>query len=180
MPRSSVSALVPAGLPAIVEIVNITEDSFSDGGRYLAARDAVAHARKLRSAEADIVELGPAASHPDAARVSADDQRRRLAPVIEQLTADEIPVSVDSFLPDIQRFVIAGRATYLNDIQGFPDPSPYEELAAASCTLIVMHSVQRSGPATRVRTDPGWHRPFLRRTPRGAPIRRHRPRTAHH
>jgi dihydropteroate synthase type 2 len=93
MPRYSASALVPAGRPAIVGIVNITEDSFSDGGRYLAATDAVAHARKMRAAGADIIELGPAASHPDAARVSADDQRRRLAPVIDQLTADEIPVS---------------------------------------------------------------------------------------
>lgn len=154
MPRYSASAMAPAGRPAIVGIVNITEDSFSDGGRYLAASDAVAHARKLRSAGAGIIELGPAASHPDAARVSADEQRRRLAPVIEQLTADGTAVSVDSFLPDVQRFAIASGAAYLNDIQGFPDPSLYEELAAADCALIVMYSVQRSGPATRVHTDP--------------------------
>jgi dihydropteroate synthase type 2 len=154
MPRYSVSPLVPAGLPAIVGIVNITGDSFSDGGQYLTSENALAHARQLRSAGADIIELGPAASHPDAARVTADDQQRRLASVIDQLAADGIPVSVDSFHPDVHRFAIAHGAAYLNDIQGFPDRGRYEELAAASCALIVMHSVQRSGPATRVRTDP--------------------------
>jgi dihydropteroate synthase type 2 len=148
------SPLVPAGRPSIVEVVNITEDSFSDGGRYLAAEDALAHARRLQAEGAGVIELGPAASHPDAARVTADDQRRRLAPVIEQLTADSIPVSVDSFLPDIQRFAVARGAAYLNDIRGFPDPSLYDELAAASCRLVVMHSVQRDGPATKVATDP--------------------------
>jgi dihydropteroate synthase type 2 len=148
------SPLVPAGWPSIVGIVNITEDSFSDGSRYLAAEDALAHARQLRSAGADIIELGPAASHPDAARVTDDSQRRRLAPVIEQLTAQNVPVSVDSFAPAIQRFAITQGVAYLNDIQGFPDPGLYEELAAASCRLVVMHSVQRKGPATKVATDP--------------------------
>src|SRR5260370_24238848 len=100
--RYSVSPLVPAGRPAIVGIVNVTEDSFSDGGRYLTSENALAHARQLRSAGAGIIELGPAASHPDAARVTADDQRRPLASVIDQLTAAGIPVSVDSFHPDVQ------------------------------------------------------------------------------
>ena len=63
--------LLPAGNPRIVGIVNITEDSFSDGGRYLDPAAAVAHARKLRADGADIIELGPAASHPDSAPVSA-------------------------------------------------------------------------------------------------------------
>ena len=148
------SPLVPAGRPSIVGVVNITEDSFSDGGRYLAAEDALAHARRLRAAGADVIELGPAASNPDAVRVTAADQRRRLAPVIEQLTADGVPVSVDSFLPDIQRFATARGVAYLNDIRGFPDPTLYDELAAASCRLVVMHSVQRDGPATKVATDP--------------------------
>jgi dihydropteroate synthase type 2 len=148
------SPLVPAGRPSIVGVINITEDSFSDGGCYLAAEDALAHAWRLRAEGADVIELGPAASHPDAARVSAGDQRRRLAPVIEQLTAGNVPVSVDSFLPDIQRFASARGAAYLNDIRGFPDPGLYDELAAASCRLVVMHSVQRDGPATKVVTDP--------------------------
>jgi len=154
VPRYLVSPLVPAGRPVIVGIVNITEDSFSDGGRYLTCEDTLAHARRLRSAGADIIELGPAASHPDAVRVTADDQRRRLASVIDQLTADGIPVSLTRSFPTCTAFAIAHGAAYLNDIQGCPEPGRYEELAAATCALIIMHSVQRCGPATRVRTDP--------------------------
>lgn len=146
--------LVPGSRPQLVGIVNITEDSFSDGGRWLAAEDALAHARRLWSAGADIIELGPAASHPGAARVTAEQERLRLAPVMERLTAEKIPVSVDSLLAETQRFAFAHGAAYLNDIQGFPDPGVRETLAAADCRLIVMHSVQRKGPATKVVTDP--------------------------
>jgi dihydropteroate synthase type 2 len=139
--------------PQIVGIVNITEDSFSDGGLHLAPDDALAHARLLRSEGADVIELGPASSHPDAARVSAEEERRRLASVIEPLLSEGIAVSVDSFLPETQRFAVASGAAYLNDIQGFPDPGLYEELAEADCRLVVVHSVQAAGPATRVETD---------------------------
>ncbi len=79
---------------------------------------------------------------------------RRLADVIDQLVAEGIPVSVDSYQPATQRFAAARGAAYLNDIQGFDDPAQYEELAGTGCRLIVMHSVQRRGPATKVRTDP--------------------------
>lgn len=148
------SSLTFTGRPQLVGIVNVTTDSFSDGGRFLAAEDAVAHARRLRTAGADIIDLGPAASHPDAEGVTADEEVRRLAGVIDQLVADGIPVSVDSFQAETQRFASAHGAAYLNDIQGFPDPSRYEELAGLPCRLVVMHSVQRHGPATRVLTDP--------------------------
>lgn len=146
--------LVPTGRPRLVGIVNITEDSFSDGGSFLAAEDAVAHAWRLRSAGADIIELGPAASHPDAEEVTADEEMSRLADVIDPLVAAGIPVSVDSLLPETQIFAAARGAAYLNDIQGFPDASRYAELAETRCRFIVMHSVQRRGPATKVATDP--------------------------
>jgi dihydropteroate synthase type 2 len=138
------SPVVLAGRPLIIGVVNITEDSFSDGGRYLAAEDALAHAWRLRAEGADVIELGPAASHPDAARVAADDQRRRLAPVMEQLTAGNVPVSVDSFLPDVQRFAAGRGAAYLNDIRGFPDPSLYDgthDVAALSDALTVLQAI---------------------------------------
>ena len=140
--------------PRLVGIVNVTADSFSDGGRFLAPKDALAHARRLHAAGADVVELGPAASHPDAERVTADEEVRRLDMVLDQLVAAGIPVSVDSFQRQTQQFAAARGATFLNDIQGFPDPGRYAELADTGCHLIVMHSVQRHGPATKVRTDP--------------------------
>lgn len=146
--------LLPAGCPLIVGIVNITEDSFSDGGRYLDPATALAHARQLRADGADIVELGPAASHPDSAPVTAAEEQRRLAPVLAELAADGTPVAVDSFQPETQRFAISAGAACLNDIQGFSDPGMHAILAASGCRLIVMHRVQAAGPATRVVTDP--------------------------
>jgi dihydropteroate synthase type 2 len=146
--------LLPAGNPRIVGIVNITEDSFSDGGRYLDPAAAVAHARNLRADGADIIELGPAASHPDSAPVSVAKERRRLTPVLEQLSADGVPVSVDSFLPETLRYAISVGVACLNDIHGFGDPGLYPLLAASQCRLVVMHAVQAAGPATRVVTEP--------------------------
>lgn len=138
----------------VIGIVNITEDSFSDGGRYLSPADAIGHARRLRADGADVIELGAAASHPDSRPVSAAEEQRRLAPVLEQLITDGIPVSVDSFEPATQRFAIRQGVAYLNDIHGFPDPGLYPALADAPCRLVVMHSVQPTGRATRVITDP--------------------------
>jgi dihydropteroate synthase type 2 len=160
--------LLPAGNPSIVGIVNVTADSFSDGGRYLDPAAAVAHARRLRTEGADIIELGPAASHPDSAPVTAAEERRRLAPVLEQLAPDGVPVSVDSFRPETLRFAISAGAACLNDIHGFGDPGLYPLLAASQCRLVVMHAVQAAGPATRVMTDPaevldGIFRFFARR-----------------
>jgi dihydropteroate synthase type 2 len=146
--------LLPAGNPRVIGIVNITADSFSDGGRYLDPAAAVAHARELRADGADIIELGPAASHPDSAPVSAAQEQRRLAPVLRELAADGIPVSVDSFRPETLRFAISAGAACLNDIHGFGDPGLYPVLAASQCRLIVMHAVQAAGAATRVLTDP--------------------------
>ena len=147
-------ALLPAGCPLIVGIVNITEDSFSDGGRYLDPATALAHARQLRADGADILELGPAASHPDSAPVTTAEEQRRLAPVLGQLAADGTAVAVDSFQPETQQFAISAGAAYLNDIHGFGDPGMYRILAASECRLIVMHRVQSTGPVTRLVTDP--------------------------
>lgn len=145
---------VPFHRPLLIGIVNMTVDSFSDGGRYLTEEKATAHARELRARGADVIDVGPAASHPRSEPVTADEERRRLAPVLARLVADNIPVSVDSFLPETQRFALAHGARYLNDIQGFPSDDLYPYLAESDCKLIVMHSIQRRGPATMVPTDP--------------------------
>jgi dihydropteroate synthase type 2 len=153
--RRPVTPLLPTGSPRIVGIVNITGDSFSDGGRYLDPAAALAHARRLRADGADVIELGPAASHPGSAPVSAAVERRRLAPVLEPLAADGIPVSVDSFRTETLRFAVTAGAAYLNDIHGFGDPDLYPVLVESQCRLVVMHAVQAAGSATKVVTDPG-------------------------
>jgi len=149
-----VSPILPAGSPRIIGVVNITEDSFSDGGCYLDPEAAIIHARKLRADGADVVELGPAASHPGSAPVTAAEEQHRLAPVLEQLATDGIPVSVDSSRPETQRFAISAGVACLNDIHGFSNADMYPALAAADCQLIVMHAIQAAGAATRVVTDP--------------------------
>ncbi|HEX2485448.1 MAG TPA: dihydropteroate synthase [Myxococcota bacterium] len=136
----------PRERPRLVGVVNVTADSFSDGGRYLEPGAATAHARRLLADGADVVELGPASTHPDAARVPADEEIRRIAPVLDALLPEGVPVSVDTRERETQRYCLRRGVPYLNDVAGFPDEALYEELAAARAVLFVMHSV---GGATR-------------------------------
>jgi dihydropteroate synthase type 2 len=144
----------------IVGVVNITEDSFSDGGLYLEPDAAIAHAQRLRADGADVIELGAASSHPDAKRVSAGEEGHRLTPVLEALAAAGVPVSVDSTRPEIHGLALAHGAAYLNDVRGFPDPGAYGELSASECRLVVVHSIEGGEITTRVKTDPAtiWDR----------------------
>jgi dihydropteroate synthase type 2 len=138
----------------ILGILNITEDSFSDGGKFLAPEAAVAHAEKLMADGADAVDVGAASSHPDAKPVSPEIEIARLAAVLPALQAKDIPVSVDSFSSDVQRWALAQGVAYLNDIHGFPDAALYPELAKADCKLTVMHMVQERGVAVRTDVPP--------------------------
>jgi dihydropteroate synthase type 2 len=133
--------------------VNVTEDSFSDGGRYLDPERAIAHALALVRDGADAVDLGAAASNPDAAAVSAADEQRRLAPVVAALKRHGVSVSVDSFEPATQRWALAEGVDFLNDTRGFPDSSIYPHLAASPSRLVVMHAVQTCGKADRTVGD---------------------------
>jgi dihydropteroate synthase type 2 len=148
------------GRPAIFGIVNLTEDSFSDGGRYLDPTTALTQARALRAAGADVIDLGAAASNVDAKPVPAAEQIRRLEPVIAALEAAGAAVSVDSFRPDVQLFAISRGVDFLNDIEGFAEPSLYPQLAAAKCRLVVMHAAQSRGRAKRFDLAPAevWER----------------------
>jgi dihydropteroate synthase len=136
--------------PLIVGILNITADSFSDGGRFLDPRAAIAHGRHLAAHGADIVELGAAASNIAADPVVPEEEIRRLEPVIAALAGDGISLSIDSFQPAVQRYALVRGVDYLNDILGFPDPALYPDLAAASCRLIVMHAIDARTRAQRV------------------------------
>jgi dihydropteroate synthase type 2 len=136
--------------PILFGIVNITADSFSDGGRFIDPGAALAHTRALLAGGADVIDLGAAASNVDAAAVPAKEEIDRLDPLLSALKQDRVAVSVDSFAPEVQRFAISRGADFLNDIQGFPDRSLYPELAAAKCRLVVMHAVQRRGRAQRL------------------------------
>jgi dihydropteroate synthase len=147
-------------MPKLVGVVNITEDSFFDGGRYLDPAAAVDQAHELVAHGADIVEIGPASSHPDTRAVSAAEEWKRLEPVLGALLSEGIIVSVDSSQPATQRMAMKMGATYINDILGFPDRSTYPSLAQSQCKLVVMHAITAAGRATRVHSDPVtiWNR----------------------
>lgn len=100
-----------------------------------------------------MLDLGAASSNPDAKHVPHEVEIARLAPVVAALEKEGRKISIDTFAPETQAWVIGQGVDYLNDIQGFPDEKIYPALAKAECKLIVMHSVQGRGPATRVAGD---------------------------
>lgn len=138
----------------IFGIVNITTDSFSDAGLYLDSEKAIEHALQLAADGADIIDLGAASSNPNTSEVRVEEEIRRLKPVISVLKEKGITISVDTFKPEVQLFCIKEGVDYINDIQGFPYPEFYPELAKSRCKLVVMHSVQRIGTATVIETNP--------------------------
>src|SRR5262249_13472359 len=107
----------------ILGVVNLTEDSFSAGGRTLDPDRAIAHALALVRDGADAVDLGAAASNPQAKPVDATEEIRRLAPVVAALRAHGVCVSIDSFASDVQRWALDQGVEFLNDTRGFPDPA---------------------------------------------------------
>ncbi len=133
----------------ILGILNITEDSFSDGGKFLAADAALAHGEALLKDGADILDIGAASSNPDSKPVSREFVIARLQSVVPVLKKQGAVLSIDSFQPQVQRWALAQGADYLNDIHGFAESALYPELARADAKLIVMHAVLARGIATR-------------------------------
>jgi dihydropteroate synthase type 2 len=133
----------------ILGILNITADSFSDGGRYLAPGAAIFHAQAMAQSGADIIDIGAASSHPDAQAVAPEVEIARLESVMPELKAKGLSLSIDSFAPQVQRWALKQDVDYVNDIHGFPDAVLYPELAKSNAKLIVMHMVQPRGVAVR-------------------------------
>lgn len=138
----------------ILGILNITTDSFSDGGRYLEAGAALFHAQAMAQVGADIIDIGAASSNPDSTAVSPDLEIERLKSVVPELKAKGLSLSIDSFATPVQRWALGAGVDYLNDIHGFADPTFYPELAEARAKLIVMHMVQERGVAVRTDVPP--------------------------
>ena len=130
----------------IMGVLNVTPDSFSDGGLYLDPHQALAHARALVDDGADVIDVGSASSHPDASTVPPELERERLEPVLRAIVGLGVAVSVDSFRPETQRYALAAGATWLNDIHAFADPAFHAELAQSDATLVLMHAAKRDRP----------------------------------
>jgi dihydropteroate synthase type 2 len=139
----------------ILGILNITTDSFSDGGKYLEPGAALFHAQALAQSGADIIDIGAASSNPDAAAVPPEVEIARLSAVVPLLKEKGLVLSVDSFATEVQRWALGQGVDTLNDIHGFGDTAFYPQLANASAKLIVMHAVQEHGVAVRTEVPLG-------------------------
>lgn len=125
--------------PRIMGIVNVTPDSFSDGGRLLAPDAAIAHARRLIDEGADILDIGGESTRPGAEPVPLEEELARLLPLIEALRDSGVPLSIDTFKPAVMRAAIEAGADMINDIYGFRQPGAIEAVAGSDCGLCVMH-----------------------------------------
>lgn len=125
--------------PLLMGIVNITPDSFSDGGRFFARGDAIAMAMKLVEEGADIIDLGGESSRPGAAPVSAAEELARLVPVLRAMRDVPVPVSVDTVKPEVMRVVLDEGAAMINDICALSAPGTLEVVAASNCAVCLMH-----------------------------------------
>ena len=130
-------------------IVNVTPDSFSDGGRFLDAQDAVAHARRLIAEGADILDIGGESSRPGALPVPAEQELARVLAVVEALRDAAVPISVDTSKPAVMRAVLAAGASMINDICAFESEGAVAAVAASDCAVCMMH--KQNDPATMQR-----------------------------
>jgi len=125
--------------PLVMGIVNVTPDSFSDGGQHANADSAIAHARKLIGEGAHILDLGAESTRPGAEPVPAEEELARLLPVIEGLRDCGVPLSVDTSKPEVMRAVLDAGADMINDVYGFRQPGAIEAVAGSRCGLCIMH-----------------------------------------
>lgn len=130
---------LPLDRPLIMGVVNVTPDSFSDGGRYLDPKAALAHARKLVADGADILDVGGESSRPGAQPVGTEEELRRILPVVEGLAHANVPVSVDTMHPEVMRRAIAAGASMINDILALQAPGALEAVAESSAAVCLMH-----------------------------------------
>ena len=131
--------------PVLFGVLNVTPDSFSDGGRHLDPDAAIAHGRALASAGADLVDVGGESTRPGAEPVAVEDELRRVLPVVAGLRAAGVPVSIDTRRGEVAAQAVAAGATVVNDVDGgSSDPAMLAVVAGGSADYVVMHS---RGPA---------------------------------
>jgi len=131
----------------VMGVVNVTPDSFSDGGVYYARDAAIAHARRLAEDGADIIDIGGESTRPGSAPVSEEEERGRILPVLEAL--GELCVSVDTRRPAVMRAALAAGASMINDVQALQAPGALDAVRDSQCAVCLMH--MQGEPATMQR-----------------------------
>jgi dihydropteroate synthase len=142
---------LPLERPLVMGVVNVTPDSFSDGGRYLDTGAAISRAREMIDEGVDLVDVGGESSRPGAAPVAEAQERGRVLPVLEALHG--FPVSVDTRRPGVMRAALEAGASMINDIEALTAPGALEAVAASGCAVCLMH--KKGDPAT-MQEDPRY------------------------
>lgn len=142
--------------PAMMGVLNVTPDSFSDGGQFIAPEQALAQARKLVADGADIIDIGAESTRPYGSQqpVSAEEELRRLKPVLAHVVSLGIPVSIDSMKSEVVGWALDAGAAIVNDVWGLQRDSGMAELVAArAAPVIIMHNRDRADPAIDIMKD---------------------------
>ncbi|MGA7074416.1 dihydropteroate synthase [Bradyrhizobium sp.] len=141
--------------PLVMGVLNITPDSFSDGGRFLAPESALAQARRMVSEGADIIDIGAESTRPYGSQpISADEEIRRLKPILSQVASLGIPVSIDSMKPAVVAWALDNGATVANDVWGLQrDPDMAKLVAERHCPVVIMHNRDRADPDIDIMGD---------------------------
>ena len=139
--------------PLIMGVVNITPDSFSDGGSFATASTALAHARRLVDEGADLIDIGGESTRPGAGGVALEEERRRVLPVLEQLAGGTVPVSIDTQKPELMREAIAAGASMINDVNALQAPGAIAAVAQSGVAVCLMHM---QGTPADMQTDPHY------------------------
>lgn len=141
--------------PRVMGIVNVTPDSFSDGGQFAAVEAAVRHGLQLVEQGADILDIGGESTRPGATPVPLEEELRRVVPVIEALAARAgVPISVDTYKPAVMAAAIAAGASIVNDVFALTEPGAVEVVAASNAGVCLMHS---QGTPQTMQIDPRYH-----------------------
>ncbi len=125
--------------PLVMGIVNVTPDSFSDGGRYVSSSAAIDHARELIEQGAGILDIGGESTRPGAQPVALQEELDRVLPVIEGLRGIPIPISIDSCKPEVMRAALAAGAGMVNDINALQDAAAMQAVTASEAAVCLMH-----------------------------------------
>ncbi|MGW2053563.1 dihydropteroate synthase [Streptomyces sp. NPDC001840] len=138
--RGTVEGLPEWDRCAVMGVVNVTPDSFSDGGRWFDTTTAVKHGLDLVAEGADLVDVGGESTRPGATRVDEDEELRRVVPVVRGLAAEGVTVSVDTMRASVAEQAVAAGAVLVNDVSGgLADPAMVPAVAAARVPFVVMH-----------------------------------------
>lgn len=132
--------------PRVMGIVNLTPDSFSDGGRYATTENAISHAERLIEEGAALVDVGAESTRPGATTVPSDEEWLRLQVFLHALRDAPVPISVDTRKPEVMRRALDAGASMINDVAGFATVEARSAVASSDCALCVMH--MRGEPAT--------------------------------